>query len=173
MKKLQSSLLSNFINLHNSFCINHKWLRHPINVKRCVYYVWVKSKSAHTPRADPLAFDIFDFFGQIPYHEGHFLGQIPSSQGILRGQMPAPPPPPPPRAVMDAGTFRSPSPGSSTLEKPEPDRVKSEFNQVFKSKVIGFVCFLRKNKKKTQEKLCFIKKWCHHNVIMTLYGYVT
>ena len=109
------------------------------------------------PRADPLAFDIFDFFGQIPYHEGHFLGQIPSSQGILRGQMPAPPPPPL-RAVMDAGTFRSPSPGSSTLEKPEPDRVKSEFNQVFKSKVIGFVCFLRKNKKKTQEKLCFIKK---------------
>ena len=34
-------------------------------------------------RADPRAFDIFYFFGQIPHHVGPFCGQLPPSQGII------------------------------------------------------------------------------------------
>ena len=46
--------------------------------------IWVKSKDAHAPpRADPRAFDIFNFFfGQFPHHAGPFFGQMPPSLGI-------------------------------------------------------------------------------------------
>ena len=35
------------------------------------------------PRANPRAFDIFYFFGQIPHHAGPFFGQMLSSLGIF------------------------------------------------------------------------------------------
>ena len=34
-------------------------------------------------QADPRAFDIFYFFGQIPHHAGRFFGQMTPSLGIF------------------------------------------------------------------------------------------